>query len=91
MANIVANVIVVGVMALLLCLGGWSVWNEHKNGGEQQVTQRRNEIMNIVLMLIFVIEALIGFASCAYIIVTLFTTLGNKFYRKAKYGISLYD
>lgn len=35
MANIVANVIVVGVMALLLFLGGWSVWNEHKNGGEQ--------------------------------------------------------
>ena len=47
--------------------------------------------MNIILMLIFVIEAVIGFASCAYIIVTLFTTLGSKFYRKAKYGNSLYD
>lgn len=47
--------------------------------------------MNIILMLIFVIEAVIGFASCAYIVVTLLTTLGNKFYRKTKYGISLYD
>lgn len=47
--------------------------------------------MNIILMLIFVIEAVIGFASCAYILVTLFTSLGNKIYRKVKYGISLYD
>jgi len=47
--------------------------------------------MNIILMLIFVIEAVIGFASCAYIVVTLFTTMGSKFYRKAKYGISLFD
>jgi len=35
MANIIANVIVVGVMALLLFLGGWSAWYEHKNGKKQ--------------------------------------------------------
>ena len=47
--------------------------------------------MNIFMIIFFLFEAVIGLASSAYILVSLFVVLGYKIYRKCKYGISLYN
>lgn len=47
--------------------------------------------MEIALKIFFVIECIMGFASSAYVIVSLIGTLIYKFYRKAKYKISVFD
>ena len=47
--------------------------------------------MNIFLLIFFIFEIVIGIASTAYLVVSLFWTLGFKIYRKVKYGISLYN
>ena len=47
--------------------------------------------MNIGYILIFILEAVTGVASTLYLFVSLFVVLGQKIYRKAKYGISMYD
>lgn len=47
--------------------------------------------MNIFMMIVFLFEAVMGIASCAYLVVSLFAVLGYKIYRKCKYGISLYN
>lgn len=47
--------------------------------------------MNIFMIIFFLLEAFVGLASSLYILVSLFATIGFKFYRKAKYGVSLYN
>jgi hypothetical protein len=47
--------------------------------------------MNILMYLVIAFGVLIGVGSTLAIIITLFLTLGNKFHRKIKYGISLFD
>ena len=47
--------------------------------------------MDIFMVIFFFFEAVIGFASTLYLIVSLFAVLGFKIYRKCKYGISLYN
>ena len=49
------------------------------------------EIMNIGYMLFFALEVIIGSLSTLYLFVSLFVVVGQKIYRKIKYGISLYD
>ena len=48
-------------------------------------------IMNVFMIIFFLLEAVVGFASSIYILISLFATIGYKIYRKSKYGISLYD
>lgn len=47
--------------------------------------------MNIFLMIVFAFEIVVGIASTVYLIVSLFWTLGYKFYRKFRHGISFYN
>lgn len=47
--------------------------------------------MNIGYILIFILEVVTGVASTLYLFISLFAVLGQKIYRKVKYGISLYD
>lgn len=46
---------------------------------------------NIVIIIFFAFEVIIGFASTLYLGLSLFVVLGQKIYRKCKYGASLYD
>ena len=45
----------------------------------------------IVLYIIMAIEVILGVGSTLVIMVVLFGTIGYKIYRKAKYGVSLYN
>lgn len=47
--------------------------------------------MNIALIIIMIIGGVAGLFSSLYIVVSLFWTLGFKFYRKITKGISLYN
>jgi len=47
--------------------------------------------MDIFMIIFFLFEAVIGLASSLYMLVSLFVVIGYKIYRKAKYGISLYN
>lgn len=47
--------------------------------------------MNIGYMLIFALDVVSGALSTLYLFVALFVVLGQKIYRKVKFGISLYD
>lgn len=47
--------------------------------------------MNIGFFLFALISALVGFASTAYLVVSMLWILGEKIVRKIKYGTSLYD
>lgn len=47
--------------------------------------------MNIGYILFFVVETVIGLLSTLYLFFSLFFVIGQKIYRKAKYGISLFD
>ena len=47
--------------------------------------------MNIGYMLFFALEVIIGSLSTLYLFVSLFVVVGQKIYRKVKYGASLYD
>lgn len=47
--------------------------------------------MSIGMWLLVIVGGAAGFLSTAYIVVSLIGTLIYKFYRKAKYGISLND
>ncbi len=47
--------------------------------------------MNIGMLLIIIIGGAAGALSTLYIVFSLFWTLGKKIYRKARYGISLYN
>lgn len=49
------------------------------------------KIMNPLMMLVIILEAIAGIGSCLYVIVSLFATLGYKIYRCFKYHASLYD
>ena len=46
---------------------------------------------NLILIRFFFIEVAIGLASTLYLALSLFVVLGQKIYRKCKYGASLYD
>lgn len=47
--------------------------------------------MNIGYILFFVLEVVAGALSSLYLFVSLFVVIGQKIYRKMKYGMSLYD
>lgn len=47
--------------------------------------------MNIGYILFFALEVLAGALSSLYLFVSLFFVIGQKIYRKVKYGASLYD
>lgn len=47
--------------------------------------------MNIGYILVFALEAVSGVVSTLYLFVSLFFVLGQKIYRKVKYGKSLYE
>lgn len=47
--------------------------------------------MNIGYMLVFILDVVSGALSTLYLFVSLFVVLGQKIYRKVKYGKSLYD
>ena len=47
--------------------------------------------MDILLWIVIIIGGGTGLFSCLYIVVSLFGTIGYKFYRKFKYHMSLYD
>lgn len=47
--------------------------------------------MDILIGIFFIIEATLGVGSILCIVAVLFGTIAKKIYRKAKYGVSLYD
>lgn len=47
--------------------------------------------MNIGYMLFFALEVVAGALSSLYLFVSLFLVIGQKIFRKIKYGKSLYD
>lgn len=47
--------------------------------------------MKIGYMLFFVLEVAAGALSSLYLFVSLFFVIGQKIYRKVRYGVSLYD
>lgn len=47
--------------------------------------------MDIFIWIFFIVEAVIGIGSIVVIVAALIGTILYKFYRKLKYGISLYD
>ena len=47
--------------------------------------------MDLFMLIFFGFEVVIGLASSLYILVSLFATIRYKIYRKAKFGISLYN
>lgn len=47
--------------------------------------------MNIGYMLVFALDVVSGALSTLYLFVSLFVVIGQKIYRKMKYGKSLYD
>lgn len=47
--------------------------------------------ISIGLWLIIIVGGLAGILSSLYVVVSLFGTIGYKIYRKAKFGISLYN
>lgn len=47
--------------------------------------------MNIGMLLIIIIGGAAGALSTLYIVFSLFLTLGQKIYRKMRYGISLFN
>ena len=48
-------------------------------------------IMNIGMLLVVIFMVVAGLGSTIAIVVTMFAVLGQKIYRKIKYGKSLYD
>ena len=46
--------------------------------------------MDILVWIIFIVEAILGVSSCICIIALLFTTIIGKIVKKVKYGKSLY-
>ena len=47
--------------------------------------------MKILLWILVIFGGGVGFLSTLYIVVSLFVMIGFKIYRKARYGMSLYD
>ncbi|MBQ7926669.1 MAG: hypothetical protein IJ335_10315 [Lachnospiraceae bacterium] len=47
--------------------------------------------MNIGMLLVVIFMVVAGLGSTIAIVVTMFAVLGQKIYRKIKYGASLYD
>ncbi len=47
--------------------------------------------MNIGILLVVILMALLGGGSSIYILVSFLGILGQKIYRKIRYGASLYD
>ncbi|MDD6069356.1 MAG: hypothetical protein PUC12_00880 [Clostridiales bacterium] len=47
--------------------------------------------MNFLLWIVVIFGGGIGLLSTLYIIVSLFTMIGFKIYRKIRYGMSLYE
>ena len=66
-------------------------WYMKKSSYILFVHERNGKKMNIFMIIFFLFEAVIGFASSLYMIVSLFVVIGYKIYRKCKFGYSLYD
>ena len=47
--------------------------------------------MNLLFIILFALEAIIGVSSSAYIIISLIVTIIMKIYRAIRYKASLYD
>ncbi len=47
--------------------------------------------MNIGMLILVIIGGCVGFFSTIYIVASLLGTIGYKIYRKARFGISLYN
>lgn len=47
--------------------------------------------MNIGLLLFIIVGGATGLLSTLYLIISLFVVLGQKIYRKLRYGISLFN
>lgn len=47
--------------------------------------------MDFLIWIFFIVEAVIGVGSTLCIVVTLIGTIIYKFYRRIKYGISIYN
>lgn len=47
--------------------------------------------MNILMTILIAFETLVGVVSTLYVVISLFWTLGQKFYRKCRYNISLFN
>lgn len=63
----------------------------HAQNRADSDTEKENYVMNIGYILFFIVEAIMGVLSTVYLFVSLFFVIGQKIYRKVKYGISLYD
>ena len=48
-------------------------------------------VMNIAYLLVLILDVVAGVASTLYLFVSMFMVLGQKIYRKVKYGKSLFD
>lgn len=63
--------------------------------GSRKKKEKENDeesyVMNIGYILFFALEVLAGALSSLYLFVSLFFVIGQKIYRKVKYGASLYD
>ncbi len=47
--------------------------------------------MNFGFWILFILDVVSGLLATLYLFVSLFFVLGQKIYRKAKFGLSLYD
>lgn len=63
----------------------------HAQNRADSDSEKENYVMNIGYILFFIVEAIMGVLSTVYLFVSLFFVIGQKIYRKVKYGISLYD
>lgn len=50
-----------------------------------------NIIMSIGYLLVFILDVVAGVVSTLYLFISLFWVLGQKIYRKVKFGKSLFD
>jgi hypothetical protein len=56
-----------------------------------QKNNYQGDNMNIFMYFVIAVGVLLGAGSTVAIVLSFFITLGNKFIRKIKYGISLFD
>lgn len=53
--------------------------------------KKENDIMNILGWIIIIVAGGFSLALCLYMVLSMFVVIGYKIFRKAKYGISLFD
>lgn len=55
------------------------------------MTKKEIDIMNILGWIIIIVAGGFSLALCLYMVLSMFIVIGYKIFRKAKYGISLFD